>query len=112
MSRPKSKAPKHLNTPTRRWYDVVITEFELEPHHERLLVLAAEAWGRGVQARETLKTKGPYYVNHHGEPKSHPALAVERDSRIAFARLLRELGLDGGPADLDTRPPRVESRHG
>ena len=103
------KAPEHLNADTRTWWGIVATEYELEGHHLRLLTLAAESWDRGQEARETLAKSGPYYMNRQGEPRAHPAVAVERDSRIAFARLMRELDLDGVPAP-DIRPPRIASR--
>ena len=86
-----------------------MAEYELEPHHERLVTLAAEAWGRGQEARETVAKEGAYYLNKAGEPRAHPGVAVERDSRIAYARLARELDLDGYP-EPDTRPPRMRSR--
>ena len=103
------KAPKHLTAATRRWWQAVAGEFELESHHLRLLTLAGEAWDRGQEARQTLAKAGAYYLNASGEPRAHPAVAVERDSRIAYARVLRELDLDGQP-EPDVRPPRIRSR--
>jgi hypothetical protein len=46
--------PKHLQPATRQWFASVVEDYELEPHHVRLLTLAAEAWDRGVQAREAI----------------------------------------------------------
>jgi phage terminase small subunit len=96
---------KHLRPATRRWVRETAGEYVLEPHHERLLVLAGEAWDRCEQARETLAQEGLVAYDRFGQSRSHPCIAVERDSRIAFARLLRDLGLDDeGPAQLG-RPP-------
>lgn len=97
------KAPDHLRTETAQWWDSVYEDFELEEHHARLLTLAAEAWDRCFEARETLAEVGTYYTDRFGQPKAHPAVAVERDSRVAFARLMRELDLDGDPLP----PPRL-----
>lgn len=83
----------------------VVTDYDLEPHHERVLTLAAEAWDRASEAREVLAAEGTYVTDRFGQRKAHPAVAVERDSRIGFARLLRELDLDGEPAP-DPRPTR------
>ena len=90
------KAPKHLRLPTRKWWQSVVTAYKLELHHTRLLTLAAEAWDRGEQAREAL-TNGVTYQDRFGQPKSRPEVAIERDSRLGFARLLRELSLDDEP---------------
>jgi len=103
------KAPEHLTKASRAWWSGIAAEYELEDHHLRLLTLAAEAWDRGQQARETLEESGAYYLNKAKEPRAHPAVAVERDSRIAYARLMRELDLDGYP-EPDTRLPRIGSR--
>ena len=40
-----------------------------------------------------------------GKPKTHPALAVEKDNKIIFARLMRELNLDIEPPGNTGRPP-------
>jgi ribosome modulation factor len=40
----KARAPAHRRPETRRWFEHVTEEFELEQHHVRLLTLAGEAW--------------------------------------------------------------------
>ena len=101
------KAPKHLSSASRAWFVHVCETFALEPHHVRLLVLACEAWDRAEQAREALAT-GLTYTDRFGAPRPKPEIAIERDSRTAFARLLRELDLDSGSAP-DVRPPALRS---
>lgn len=99
------RAPGHLRPPTRAWWRSVVDDYDLEPHHERILTLAADAWDRATEARETIAAEGAYVDDRFGQRKAHPAVAVERDSRIGFARLIRELDLDGEPLP-DPRPPR------
>lgn len=103
-NRRRPKAPGHLNPPTRKWWSQVIDDFELESHHLRLLTLAGEAWDRGQQAREAIARDGAYVRDRFGCLKAHPAVAVERDSRVGFARILRELALDVEAPDAP-RPP-------
>jgi phage terminase small subunit len=101
-SRPP-KAPRHLKLPTRRWWLDVHDNFDLEPHHVRLLTLAGEAWDRALTAREAIAKHGITYQDRFGAPRVRPEVAVERDARLAFARLLRELRLDVEPDA--PRPP-------
>jgi phage terminase small subunit len=96
-------APAHLAGATAAWWLEVVTTWELDAHHVRLLTLAAESFDRAVQAREILSRKGITFKDRFGQPKPRPEVAIERDSRTAFARLLREL-------DLDVDGPREESR--
>ena len=98
-------APTHLRAATQRWYVAVLEDYDLESHHQRLLQAACEAWDRLQEAREVLRKEGTYVEGRYGV-RAHPAVAVERDSRLAFARLLRELDLDGEPAP-DPRPTRL-----
>jgi P27 family predicted phage terminase small subunit len=98
-----TKAPAHLTAATRRWFETIAAEYELGTHHERILQAASESWDRYQQARQALATEGLTVTDKHGKAWPHPAVAIERDSRVAFLRALRELALDVGPPD--TRPP-------
>lgn len=107
------KAPKHLRAPTRRWYESVLEQYDLEAHHIRLLTLACEALDRCAGAREALERHGTTYTDRWGCPRGRPEISIERDSRLAFARLLRELGLDSdAPTEEYSRAPRLTRRAG
>jgi P27 family predicted phage terminase small subunit len=108
---PRITAPQHLSAASRRWWLAVCREYELELHHIRLLTLAAESWDRCQEARERIAADGPYVEDRWGQLKAHPAIGVERDARLAFARLLRELALDVAPPD-DPRPPSITGIRG
>jgi P27 family predicted phage terminase small subunit len=97
--------PKHLTTATKKWWKGVVADYELEAHHVKLLTLAAEAWDRAQEARKILAADGPVYRNRFGAPCKHPAVSIEENARIGFARLIRELDLDGEPLP-DPRPRR------
>ncbi len=101
------KIPAHLGASTRKWVREVIADFDLESHHFRVLIQTAQAWDRAEQARELLITDGLTVKDRYGTPKAHPAVAIERDSRTAFFRGLRELALDGVEAPDAPRPPRT-----
>ena len=108
----KKKAPEHLRAPTKKWWRSVVADYELEPHHVRLLTLAAEAWDRGQQAREALAKCGLTFVDRFDQPRSRPEVMIERDSRISFARLLRELDLDVEAPPETPRAPNLKSLRG
>ena len=110
MASNRTPTPAHLTPATRRWFRSVIAGYQLEPHHVKLLTAAAEAWDRLVEARKTIEDKGMFYTNRFNEPRAHPALAVERDSRLGFARLVREIGLADEDAP-DSRPQSLRARY-
>jgi P27 family predicted phage terminase small subunit len=103
------KAPRHLKAATRRWWESVAADWQLEEHHLRLLTLAGEAWDRCAEARELIQKEGLTVATKGGGPRLHPAVRVETDSRLAFARLLRELDLDVTPPAESKRPPALRS---
>jgi phage terminase small subunit len=105
----KHPPPAHLNADTGHWWASVMREYQLEPHHVRLLTLACEAYDSAQEAREVLQLEGKVYVDRFDQPKPRPEVAIQRDSAIGFARMLRELDLDiAAPTDR-ARPPALVS---
>jgi phage terminase small subunit len=90
------------------WFASVLKEYELDSHHIRLLTKACEAWDRSEQAREAIAKHGMTFEDRFGAPRDRPECAIERDSRLAFARLLREIGLDAA-SPSDCRPPALKA---
>lgn len=103
-SRPKP--PTHLSPATRRWWRQIVDEYELAGHHLKVLQAACESWDRCQEARERLAVDGAYVPDRFLQLRPHPAVAVERDSRLAFIRAVRELCLDDDGPEA-TRPPRA-----
>lgn len=104
-----AKPPEHLSAEAREWWRLVTVDFELEPHHVKLLQAAAEAWDRTQQARQAVAQDGITFRDSSGNLKANPAVAIERDARTLFARLVRELDLDGGAPAESRRPPGLGS---
>lgn len=104
------KPPAHLSAEAAEWWASVLRDYALEPHHLRLLQSACEAWDRMQQARQALADHGSLtFTDERGTIRAHPAEAMERNARIAFARLVRELDLDGGSVSEAPRPPALHS---
>ncbi|MGX7952431.1 P27 family phage terminase small subunit [Tsuneonella sp. HG249] len=105
--------PAHLSTSAAAWWCEVLRDYSLEPHHIRLLQSACEAWDRKAQAQAELAAHGALtFTDARGTIRAHPAVAMERDARTAFARLVRELDLDTGApgaASATPRPPALAS---
>ncbi len=96
-------APAHLTAEAKALWRSVLREYQLEAHHVPVLQAACEAQDRMNEARCAIDRDGAYVEGRFGL-KAHPAIAVERDSRLAMVRCLRELGLDlESPAT--SRPP-------
>jgi hypothetical protein len=68
---------------------------------------------RETQARETLARDGLFVTGKQGL-RPHPATAIERDSKILFARLVSQLGLDDAeePVTEGQRDARRSNRLG
>jgi phage terminase small subunit len=110
MAKNELKPPDYLQFSTKKWWKDTVSRWVLEPHHIRLLTLAASSWDRAEQARELLAVHGLTYTDpKSGRPCSRPEVAVERDSRLAFARLIRELDLDLEPPKATSKPPALRS---
>jgi phage terminase small subunit len=100
----------HLSADAAGWWRSVVHDYELEPHHLRLLQAAAEAWDRMQGARRAIAEHGSLtFTDSSGNLKAHPAEAIERNARTAFARLVRELDLDAEAPAERSRPPALHS---
>ncbi len=102
------RAPIDLKLKTRRWVNYCLKCWQLDEHHQKLLILAGQAWDRCQQARDAIENDGLMIDDRYKMKKLHPAVAVERDSRLAFARLLRELNLSGDTGPDSPRPPELK----
>lgn len=101
--------PSHLTEEAAGWWRNVTADYDFEPHHLRLLQAACEAWDRMQQAREAVAADGITFKAANGDLKANPAVAIERDARTAFARLVRELDLDASAPPERSRPPSLHS---
>jgi len=107
MTTPKTPtAPSHLAAMTRRWWRSVVADFQLEDHEQRLLTLAGEAWDMNVTARTSLAKDGLTFRDDRGNIRSHPAVAIARDAKTTFARMVRELRLVD-VSEPSARPPAL-----
>jgi len=106
------KAPSHLSDSARIWWRSCVRKYELDAHHFRLLQLACEAWDRSREARLILDRDGIVFMDDRKNVRPHPAVAIEKDARTAFARLVRELDLDAEMPPAAVRPPSIRSNRG
>lgn len=104
MSKPRT--PNHLSKAAKTWFTSVVKAYELDETHLEILRMAAELRDRAENARQLVETDGAILTDRFGQQREHPAAKLERDSKIAFARMMRELGLSHEDAEPD-RPPRI-----
>jgi phage terminase small subunit len=90
---PGQRSPAGLKPAAKAVWRSVVDGYELERHHLAVLEAACRELDRAAAAEELLADQGEYLTDRYGGKKVHPAVAVARSSRLAAARLLRELGL-------------------
>jgi len=108
----KRQPPGHLRASTKVFWCWVHAEYDLEPPHDNLLLLACEALDRAAAAREILAKEGMTVLDDRRNIRAHPLVAAERASQVAYARLLRELGLDAAANSHAPRPPTLRYAKG
>jgi P27 family predicted phage terminase small subunit len=86
--------PDHLSPAMQQFWADETAAFEFSDHHLKLLQAACESWDRMTQARQEVAATGLTYIDGKGQRRPNPAVAIERDCRTSFARLLRDLGLN------------------
>jgi P27 family predicted phage terminase small subunit len=106
------KPPPHLHSATRHWWRCVVDDYELEPHHVRLLTVAARAWDEADAAADLVRQEGLTVTQPSGAVRPHPAIRIANEARALFMRALRELDLDVDPPATARRPPPLRSTVG
>jgi phage terminase small subunit len=97
-------APADYSAEARRLWSGVLEGWSLEPPALAILDSACRALMRVRQAQGLLKKHGIVVRDRFGQPKEHPAVAIERDGKQTLLRNLRALNLDLEP--LHDRPGR------
>lgn len=92
------KAPAHLSRAARKWWSDIMAAYEIEDHAVAIVTAAAESWDRKEAARKVLAAEGMTVDCRDGK-KTHPCVGIERDSRLAFLRAVRELCLSAEDPD-------------
>ncbi|WP_346433172.1 P27 family phage terminase small subunit [Natronospira bacteriovora] len=101
--------PENLSPEAADWWSRLVTEYALDDDAGRLLLqVALEAFDRMRDAQATIKRDGETVLDRFGQPKAHPLLPTERDSRGQMLAALKQLNLDLEPLrDGPGRPPEV-----
>ena len=90
--------PKHFSVDSKKIWRGIISEYEISDIAGlRILRSSLEAYDRSQSARKSIEKHGLLYTDKFGQPKPHPLLPIERDSRAAFLAGLKALNLDLEP---------------
>jgi phage terminase small subunit len=93
-------APSHLTAATRKWWDIILGDYALEPSDLRVLETACVQFDRAEAARKTIagNKTGALTEDRFGQLKPHPAVEVEQNATRLFLAALRQLGLGLEPS--------------
>jgi P27 family predicted phage terminase small subunit len=100
--------PKHLSRDACAWWVKIVSTWELGDSDLLVLSAGLQAFDRMEQARKLIDAEGLVIDSPQGR-KGNPAALLERDSRTALMRAMRQLGLDGdvpGPVGRPTASSR------
>ena len=94
MSNQELKAPRNLSGEARIMWKQIVGKFEGWTFAQPAVLRAGlEAHDRMRQAQRQLKKHGLFSKDRYGQVRSHPCVAVERDSRNAFYRAIKQLDI-------------------
>ncbi len=104
------RPPGHLSASSKKWWRLISQTWMLEPHHLELLSQAAGCLDRMEAARLVVAAEGAIIRDRFNIPREHPAAKQERDQKLLFSKLCRELNLDPDPSE-PSRPPLIQNRY-
>jgi hypothetical protein len=88
-----SDPPRHLSAESRDLWASLHERYVFDDHEEKTLRLALEALDRANQARRAIRRLGLTYEDRFGAPHARPEVAIERDARASWLRLMSALEL-------------------
>ena len=84
----------------------VLNEREFDETHDfSLLDLGSGCLDIIKECREKVENEGLFILDRFKVLKEHPAIKTEREQKIVFCRIIRELNLSIPPED--SRPPKL-----
>ena len=72
----------------------VVRDYAVADWQLPVLEAAAREADQAAEAEAAAQADGPFILDRYRSPKPHPGIAVARSSRLAVARLLRQLNLE------------------
>jgi phage terminase small subunit len=90
---PAPEPPEHLSDQMKEFWRGAVERKPLQAHELLILAAACESHDRAEQARQILLNKGLTYEDRFKQPRSRPEIAIERDNRAQFAKLLGKINL-------------------
>lgn len=92
------KPPRHLSREAKRLWREIQESYVIDDKAGTLLLQTAlEAFDRMREYQAQIKKDGPVILDRFEQPKAHPLLATERDSRAQMLAALKALNLDREP---------------
>ena len=99
------KAPNGLNSPGKRFWKKVLSEYDLQESHDlERLAMACKCLDDLAEAEKRVKSDGMFVTNRYGNLVEHPGIKLVKDSRTLFIKIIREMCLDLTTGE--SRPPR------
>jgi len=88
------KPPDYLKKSGKKFFKEISNTYELEEHHLKILALASQCLDRLDQARSQIESEGIFLKSRFDKLYLNPATKLEKENKVLFARLIRELNLD------------------
>jgi hypothetical protein len=89
-----ARAPAGLSPRARRLWSDLTVEFKLGADGEALLLVGLRALTRLEEAERIVGAEGLTVAGGNGTARAHPLLGTIKEERLAFVRIMRQLGLD------------------
>ena len=97
MAAKRTASARGFNTPGRRLFDAVTSQFELDGHELELLTQAAHCADTMADLQKQVDRDGAMVRKDLAGPaRPHPALVELRSQRLVYARLIQVLRLPVG----------------